>query len=136
VARIVEYNTEMAIDILRWYKSKGIDAAVDAGFHPYSYPEYPYFSPDTIYICQLCDNELSDKALAQMTVHEMLEFEITHERVKCEGTRDPERILSIRAQVHEELLRRYPEYNEVLPEIRRVHGPHYQYFKKEAFGNG
>ena len=135
MARIVEYGTNLAIDILRWYKSRGIDAVVDAGFHAFSYPEYQYVQKDAVYICELCEAELSDKAYPQLVVHEMLEYEITKERIRCGGITDPEAILNIRARVHEELLRNYPEYNDVLPEIRRIHTQHFDYFKKEAFGD-
>ena len=148
MARVVNFDSELALDILRWYKSKrpGVEVVVDAGFHMYSYPEYAYLEKDTLYVCALCEAELSKVSYDQLVMHESLEYEITKERVKCfsrgcaelmgRGIREagPPTILGIRAEAHEELLISYPEYKTVLPEISRVHSQHYQYFLKEAFG--
>jgi hypothetical protein len=146
VVKVVRYDTDLAIDILRWYQARHIDAVVDAGFHSYSYPEYPYLVSDNIYICALCETELGGNTFQHLVLHETLEYEKTMERVKCMSKGCTEclsksylasravGILDLRQDAHDELLRSYPDYEKVLPEIKRVHTKHYQYYQKEAFG--
>ena len=147
MVKIVKYDTELAIDILRWYQARHIDAVVDAGFHSFSYPEYPYLVSDNIYICALCETELGGNTFQHLVLHETLEYEKTMERVKCitKGCTpfmghyscvnpQPVTILELRQSAHNELLKSYPDYLEVLPEIQRIHMKHFKYYQKEAFG--
>jgi len=148
VARIANFGTDLAIDILRWYKRSypDLDVVVDAGFHMYSYPEYTWLEVDTLYLCSFCMAELKPETVTQLVMHESLEYEITKERYKCYTTgcksvtgdlysdAGSVTILKIRAAAHSELLKSYPEYNQVLPEISRIHTQHFKYFLREAFG--